>query len=354
MHVGLLSLGDLLTDPVTGLRRTPAERHRSLVDQAVLAESVGFDAVHLGEHHFSDYILSAPQMVLAAIAERTTTMRLSNGVALAANLDPIRVAEDYATLDVLSNGRAEPCFGRGSLFPHVYKYLGQDEADSVARYRENVELIHRLWTEDSVTATGRFHAPLDDVTVHPRPVQSPRPPIWIGAGLSPDSIDLAARLGCRLMLPTVFGNWEMFVPIVDRYCELWEHYGHDIADRRIGCCSHFFVGRDSAATKARWAPRYMHYLQSVIEWQRDSARRVGQTSPGFPLQDFDTMNSTIAICGSPAEVIDRMGTARETLRLDTHLLMFDMGGTPDVELFESIELAGSEVLPAMNAMATTR
>ena len=345
MPVGLLTLGDLCTDPLTGRRATPAERHRQIVDEAVLAEACGFESVHLGEHHFSEYIMSAPTVVLGAIAARTSTIRLSNGVALAANLDPVRVAEDYATVDALSNGRVEPCFGRGTLFPDVYTGFGHDEHSAKARFAEHVELIHRLWTEESVTWSGTFRAPLHDATVHPRPTQQPRPPIWIGAGLSPESIDLAARLGCWLMLPTVFGTWPMFRPVVDRYIELWEAYGHDPAQRRIGCCSHFFVARDSADAKRRWAPRYLHYLESVIRWQQASASRAGATVGRFPLHDFDTMNSTIAICGSPAEVVDRMGEAREALHLDTHILMLDMGGIPDDELFPAIELAGAEVLP---------
>jgi alkanesulfonate monooxygenase SsuD/methylene tetrahydromethanopterin reductase-like flavin-dependent oxidoreductase (luciferase family) len=346
MHVGLLTLGDLCTDPVTGRRPTPAQRHRQLVDQAALAESVGFESVHLGEHHFNDYILSSPPVVLAAIAERTATLRLSNGVALAANLDPVRVAEDYATVDVLSNGRVEPCFGRGTLFPDVYDGFGQCESDAKDRFAENVELVQRLWSEEQVTWQGDFRAPLRQATVHPRPVQSP-PPIWIGAGMSVESIDLAARLGCRLMLPTVFGAWPMFRPIVDRFVEQWERHGHDPAARRIGACSHAFVARDSTDAKRRWAPRYLHYLQSVIDWQRSSAERAGAWFANFPLKDFETMISTIAICGSPAEVVDRMGEARELLHLDTHILMFDMGGIGDDELFPAIELIGAEVLPQL-------
>jgi alkanesulfonate monooxygenase SsuD/methylene tetrahydromethanopterin reductase-like flavin-dependent oxidoreductase (luciferase family) len=345
MRVGLLTLGDWCTDPVTGTRPTEADRHRSLVEQAVVAEQAGFSSVHLGEHHFSEYILSSPHVVLAAIAERTSTIRLSNGVALAANRDPVLFAEEYATLDVLSGGRVEPCVGRGTLFPDVYSGFGQHEADAKEQFAEHVELIHRLWTEERLSWSGRFRSPLDDVTVHPRPVQQPRPPIWVGAGISPESIDLAARLGCWLMLPTVFGSWQMFRPMVERYVERWEHYGHPAGERRIGACTHCFVGPDSAAVRERWAPRYLHYLQQVIEWQQASSRRVGAAGASFPLADFDTMISTIAMCGSPAEVVDRMGAAREALCLDTQLLMFDMGGAPHPEVAAAIELTGSEVLP---------
>ena len=260
VRMGLLSLGDLITDPISGRRRTLAERHRNLVDQAVWAEECGFESFHLGEHHFSEYVLSSPQVVLGAIAERTSTLRLSTGVTLAANLDPVRVAEDYATVDALSNGRIEPCFGRGTLFPDVYTEFGQEERHAKDRFAENVELILRLWSEENVDWSGRFRADLHGVTVQPRPTQTPRPPVWIGAGMSLDSVDLAARLGCRLLLPTVFGSWELFVPAVEHYIERWEHYGNDPSTRRIGAISHAGIALDSTAARERFERRYLRYL----------------------------------------------------------------------------------------------
>jgi alkanesulfonate monooxygenase SsuD/methylene tetrahydromethanopterin reductase-like flavin-dependent oxidoreductase (luciferase family) len=334
MRVGLLSLGDLIPDPVTGERHTPATRHRSLVEQAVLAEQVGFDSVHLGEHHFCDYILSAPAVVLAAIAERTTTLRLSTGVTLGANLDPVRVAEDYATVDVLSGGRVEPVIGRGTFFPHTFAGFGQDARTARDVFAEHVELLLRLWTEEDVTWSGTHRSPLHGVTTHPRPLQRPRPPVWIGAGSSMASIDLAARLGLRLVLPTVFGTPESFVPAVERYLEQWDAHGHDPAARRIGCVSHAHVGRTTAEARQVWEPRYRAY----VEWVNDLVRRsTGNDAAGLGRFDFDERCATTAICGSPAEVVDRMGRLRDTLHLDTHLLMFDMGGLPDEELMATIE-----------------
>ena len=347
MDIGLLTLGDWVSDPVTGLRRTQAERHRSLVDQAVAAEAAGFSSVHLGEHHFSEYILSSPSVVLAAIAERTSTLRLSNGVALAGNLDPVRVAEDYATLDVLSGGRTEPCFGRGSVFPDVYTFFGQDPRDAQARFGENVRLIDRLWrVEEPIDWSGSFRAPLTDVSSHPRPVQRPRPPIWIGGGLSTDTVDLAVELGCWLMLPSVFGTWELFAPVVERYIEGWEAAGHDPATRRIGCCSHFHVAVDGDTARSRFRDRYLAYLHAVNGWIAQSARRAGFGEPKNVLvPDFERAIETIAICGSPEQAIDRIGAAREMLHLDTQILMLDLGGMPDAEIYDNIDLIGAEIIP---------
>ncbi len=352
MDVGLLSLGDLITDPVSGSMRTHAERHRNLVDQSVLAEQVGFHSVHLGEHHFCDYILSSPAVVLAAIAERTSTLRLSTGVALGVNNDPLRLAEDYATVDVLSGGRVEPCIGRGTFFPHTYEAFGQDARRAKDMFAENLEILVRAWEGDvnwswvePESGSGPARSPLRALTINPRPVQKPRPPVWAGVGASPDSIDLAARLGLWLMLPTVFGTIDMFRRSVDHYDERWEHYGHDPAAKRIGCCTHTFVHTDSAKARTIWEPRYGAYIEWVNELQRTSS---GGRNTGLGTFDFDALVASTAMCGSPAEIVDRMGQIREALRLDTQILMFDMGGMPDNELFSTIELVGAEVIPRLS------
>lgn len=340
MDVGLLSLGDHLTDPVTKVKVTQAQRHRSLVEQSVLAEQVGFRSVHLGEHHFCDYILSAPPIVLAAIAERTSTLRLSTGVTLGANLDPVRVAEDYATVDLLSGGRVEPVIGRGTAFPHTFAAFGQDAADARGAFDEHVELLVRIWeTDGPVTWSGRHRAALDGVCVLPRPMQTPRPPMWLGAG-SVESVELAARLGLWLILPTVFGRPEAFVPVVDRYLACWEAEGRARSEARIGCVSHCHVAATSQEARATWEPRYTTYMTWVTEF---IATGMGITST--PPFDYDSTVRSMALCGSPAEVLDRMGQLRELLHLDTHLVMFDMGGLPEADLHRTITMFGSEVIP---------
>jgi alkanesulfonate monooxygenase SsuD/methylene tetrahydromethanopterin reductase-like flavin-dependent oxidoreductase (luciferase family) len=339
MDVGLMSLGDHLTDPVSGTKVAQAQRHRSLVDQAVLAEQLGFRSVHLGEHHFCDYILSAPPIVLAAIAERTSTLRLSTGVTLGANLDPVRVAEDYATVDLLSGGRVEPVIGRGTAFPHTFAAFGQQAAAAREVFDEHVELLVRIWeTDGPVTWSGEHRAALDHVEVQPRPLQTPRPPMWLGAG-SRASVELAARLGLWLMLPTVFGVPESFVPMVEHYLACWESNGRDRIDARIGCVSHCHVGATSQEARTVWQPRYTTYMTWVSDFIGSG---LGVTMPAF---DFDTTVRQMALCGSPAQVLERMGELRELLHLDTHLVMFDMGGLPEPELRETITMFGTEVVP---------
>jgi alkanesulfonate monooxygenase SsuD/methylene tetrahydromethanopterin reductase-like flavin-dependent oxidoreductase (luciferase family) len=345
VDVGLLSLGDLITDPTTGDRRTPAQRHRNLVEQAVVAEQVGMTRVHLGEHHLCDYVLSSPAVVLAAIAERTSRVRLSNGVALGVNNSPIRLAEDYATLDVLSGGRAEPCLGRGTFFPHVFRAFGQDPTVAKATFAEHVDVFVRLLAEQDVHWSGAHHPAIEGFTMQPRPVQQPRPPVWLGVGASPDSIMLAAQQGLWLMLPTVFGTVDMFRPAVELYTKTWEAAGHDPADRRIGCCSHLWVAPTSQAARVQWEPRYRAYIEWVNELQAWSAGKPNGQRSGLGPFNFDALTAETAICGSPEQVVDRMSSIASALNLDTHIVMLDMGGVPDGELFDAIELFGSEVLP---------
>ncbi len=344
LEVGLLSLGDCLPDPHTGVLPTAAQRHRAIVESAVQAEALGFGSVWLGEHHGCDYILSSPPVVLAAIAERTRTLRLGTGVTLLATLDPLRVAEDYATLDALSSGRVELVAGRGILL-RTYADFGQDAGVSREAFAEKVELLLRLWREPSVTWSGKHRPPLDAVTAQPRPTQVPHPPVWIGGGSSHESVDLAARLGLPLMLPSVLGPPRAFLPLVERYRERGAAAGHAPSALRVGAVSHVYTAPTSQGARELWRPYYMGYLGFVgrlVAWAGPS---VGRAS-AFNV-DYDSMLRGPAICGSPAEVADRILAMRELLGLDVHLSMFDLGGLPPDALRRELELFGAEVLPAL-------
>ncbi|MCH2170143.1 LLM class flavin-dependent oxidoreductase [Myxococcota bacterium] len=339
MQIGLMSLGDHLPDPHGGdYELGQSARHRSFVEQAVLAEELGFHSVHLGEHHCSDYILSSPPVVLAAIAERTHRLRLSTAVTLATHLDPVRIAEDYSTLDNLSDGRVEIVMGRGG-FTLAYEVFGQSYEQSRPIYDESVVLVQKLLSEEKVDYDARFRAPLNGITVQPRPVQQPHPPIWVAAA-SDDSFDLAADRGFRAMVPTFFVPSENFVSGVARYRERYAAAGHDPGNARIATSSHTFVCRDSQDAKRLWRPyfgNYLNWLGGVLSSQPVAPQ---------PRFDIDAMIDGPALCGSPAQVVDRLGALREELSMDLHLVGFDVGGLPEADLKASIELFASEVLPA--------
>jgi alkanesulfonate monooxygenase SsuD/methylene tetrahydromethanopterin reductase-like flavin-dependent oxidoreductase (luciferase family) len=332
MHVGLLSLGDCLDDPVTGAMSSPAERHRAIVDHAVLAESLGFDAVWLGEQHLGDTVLAAPPVVLAAIAARTSRIRLGTGVTLLANLDPVRVAEDYATVDAISNGRVELSVGSG-IVADTDEMLVPGPDENSERFRENLELLRRLWSETDVSWSGRFRAPLDRVTVEPRPVQVPHPPIWVGSGSSPASVDLAVELGLPLMLPSLLAPPADFLPLVQRYRERWAAAGRDPAGARVGGCNRVHVAATSQQAREAWRPYYLNHLRFA-----DRIRTRVEL-------DSERLLAGVAACGSPAEVVDRISATRETLGLDLHLSIFDLGGLPSAQLEKTLDLFASQVLP---------
>ncbi|MGH1487934.1 MAG: LLM class flavin-dependent oxidoreductase [Acidimicrobiales bacterium] len=337
LEFGLMSLGDLLPHPTSGEIATEAQRHRSLVDQAVQAERIGFTSVHLGEHHFSDYMLSSPPVVLAAIGERTSDLKLSTSVTLAGNLDPVRVAEDYATVDVLSGGRVEIVAGRGSLFVKTYDGFGQPVETARERYDESVALLARLLREEAVHWSGEFRTPLTGHTTRPRPVGDM--PIWIGAA-SRESATLAADIGGWLMLPTVFGTPEMFRPVVEIYRERWAELGKPEAEAKIGACSHTYVA-DNKTGRHNTVNDWVKYYEAYWNF-------VGTMVPSefWPPFDFEKLQVGPAICGSPEAVIDRIGQWQEILSMDRHLFMFDLGGMPAEEVTETIELFGTSVVPA--------
>jgi len=273
---------------------------------------------------------------LSAIGERTSSLKLSTAVTLAGNLDPVRVAEDYATVDVLSGGRVELVLGRGNLFQRTYEGFGQAVSTARERYDESVGLLVRLLSEENVTWDGEFRPPLRGHTTRPRPLSSV--PVWIGAG-SRGSAELAADLGCWLMLPSVFGKPETFSPIVDIYRERWESTGRDWADARVGACSHTHVAPTGAEAKSGWEPYYRNYWDFVGSLLSGTGM--------WPAFDFEELLSGPAICGSPGEVVDRIGRWDELLGLDRHLFMFDLGGIDERSLRSTIELFGSEVAPQL-------
>jgi alkanesulfonate monooxygenase SsuD/methylene tetrahydromethanopterin reductase-like flavin-dependent oxidoreductase (luciferase family) len=345
MKLSLMTLGDLVTDPVTGARETPAERHRAIVEAAAVADGAGFHGVHIGEHHGLEYLFSAPPVILSAIGERTRRLRLSTAVTLAANLDPVRAAEDYATVDVLSGGRCEVVVGRGNFFVSTYSLFGQDIEDSHELFRDNVELLVQLWSGKEINWSGSAHrAAIEEFVLQPPPVGGL--PLWIGGGASESTAELAARLGLDLMLPSAFGNPEMFRSVVDTYRERFASYGHP-RQPRVGACWHVNVAETSQAARGRWEPRYRAYF----ELMKEIIPRVNPDPPAFigkPF-DFDFLSSRgPALVGSPDEVADRLNSSAAMLTADTNLIYIDMGGQPAGEFRDMVDLIGSRVIPQLD------
>jgi alkanesulfonate monooxygenase SsuD/methylene tetrahydromethanopterin reductase-like flavin-dependent oxidoreductase (luciferase family) len=348
MKLGLLSLGDIMDDPVTGHAFTAHDRHAMLIAACEVADRTGFHSVAIGEHHGIDYTFSAPPVLLAAIAARTERLRLMSGIALACNLDPLRLAEDYATVDVISNGRVEIATGRGTFFARTYRLMGQPIEESAERFAEAMELLCALWPGRPLHWQGRFRPAIEGEQLQPTPVQSDRLPIWIAGGASPDTALLAGRLGLKLMLPSAFGAPAAFRRVADIYREAFAAAGH-AHEAEIGACWHGWVARDGAAAHACFRPRYEAYHA----FTRGVIHKVNPAPPAFASAPFDydfLTSEGPAIVGSPAEFVDRLGALHDILRADVNLIKMDMGGVPREEFVDMVQLVGEEVIPAIAAI----
>ncbi|WP_328472722.1 LLM class flavin-dependent oxidoreductase [Streptomyces sp. NBC_00448] len=346
MDIGTITFGTLLSDPYTGHRVSQAERLDEVVRAAVLAERLGFSWFTVGEHHFGERdVISAPPVVLAAIAARTSTITLATGTTLVANRDPVLVAEDYATLDLLSHGRLQLIAG-ASFFPDPYTVFAQPPESKADRKRENLELLLRLWSEEEpeVTWEGAFRPPLDAVRVQPR-LHQDRPPIWVSGGSRPESVHLAVESA----LPMVFGTTarppETHAPMFRLYRELWERAGRPADQARTGAASHVFVADTTAEAREQWREYYGNYFRGA---------KLPAGARPFAFDFDDLVGPGSAICGSPAEVVDKLGRLHDLWGHDLHLLSIDIGGIPHGKVARAMELVAAEVIPQVAGLGADR
>jgi alkanesulfonate monooxygenase SsuD/methylene tetrahydromethanopterin reductase-like flavin-dependent oxidoreductase (luciferase family) len=347
MQIALMSLGDIMDDPVTGRRFSASERYAMTLDAAEIADRTGIQGYYIGEHHGISYTFSNPAVVLAAMSERTTRLRLGTAVALAANLDTLRMVEDYATVDVISGGRIELVTGRGNFFVKTYDLFGQSADESAERFAEAMELAVKLWPGEPVHWAGKFRAPITGQVLQPKPIQHDRLPFWVGGGSSPETAKLAGRLGLNLMLPSAFGKPDNFIPIAQMYREEFARHGHKHL-ARVGACWHGWVARTDAIARARFEPRYQGYHafnQRVVS-------SVNPSPPAYMTAKFDyeiLSTKGPAIVGSPAKFADRLMDLSQRVGADLNLIKMDMGGVGRDEYIEMVELLGTEVLPQLTA-----
>ena len=255
MELGLYTFADV--GPEIG----PAQRLRNLVEEIELADQVGLNVFGVGEHHRPDYAVSSPAVALAAAAARTEDIRLTSAVTVLSSDDPVRVFQDFATLDLLSGGRAEIMAGRGS-FIESFPLFGYNLGDYDELFTEKLELLLRLRESERVTWSGRHRAPLNDIGVYPRPVQDPLP-IWIAVGGTPQSVVRAALLGLPLAIAIIGGQPENFAPLVRLYRQAAEEAGHDPAGLSVSINSHAYVAETSQAAGEEFFPAYAAMMNRI-------------------------------------------------------------------------------------------
>ncbi|HEY7624177.1 MAG TPA: LLM class flavin-dependent oxidoreductase [Candidatus Limnocylindria bacterium] len=336
MELGIYSFGEATPDPETGRTISARERIQRLLEEIELADSVGLDVYGLGEHHRSEFVVSAPAVVLAAAAARTRRIRLTSAVSVISSDDPVRVFQQFATLDLISGGRAEIMAGRGS-FIESFPLFGYDLADYDALFEEKLGLLLKVRASERVSWSGTHRAPIENLPVYPRPVQDPLP-VWIAVGGHPESVVRAGRLGLPLALAIIGGEPRRFVPLIDLYREAARRAGHDPAQLRVSINSHGLIEEDSrqAADDAYAASSY---VMAKIGRERGW--------PAMTRERFEAERGPLGanLVGSPEEVAEKIVYEHGLFGFDRFLMQMSVGTLPHEKVMRSIELFGTKVAP---------
>lgn len=331
MQFGVFSVSDLTTDPTTGRTPTERERIKAVVTIAKKVEEVGLDVFALGEHHNPPFFSSSPTTTLASIAAQTERIVLSTATTLITTNDPVKIAEDYAMLQHLADGRVDLMMGRGNTGP-VYPWFGQDIRQGIPLAVENYALLRRLWDEEVVDWKGRFRTPLQGFTSTPRPLDGVAPFVWHGSIRSPEIAEQAAFYGDGFFHNHIFWPPSHTQQMVELYRKRFEHYGHGSADQAVvGLGGQVFMRASSQDAVREFRPYF------------DNAPVYGH---GPSLEEF-TRQTPLTV-GSPQQVIERtMGFREYVGDYQRQLFLIDHAGLPLKTVLEQLDLLGEQVVPVL-------
>ncbi len=341
MEIGIDSFAAILPDPATGALPAATDRMAELLDEIEVADRVGLDVFGIGEHHRAEFLDSAPVIILAAAAARTSQIRLTSAVTVLSAADPVRVFQQFATLDLISRGRAELVVGRGS-FGEAFPLFGLDTRAYDDLFAENLDLFLKLGEATNITWKGRFRPALDGQGVYPRPHQ-PRLPVWLSVGGTPQSFARAGTLGLPLMVAIIGGTFERFRPLVDLYREAGARAGHDPETLKVGVHAVGFVGDTDDEARNAYFPGWQHLFARV-------GRERGWAPP--TREQFDAMADPEGayLIGDPRTVAAKMLLASETLGGVSRItLQMTSASIETAAMKRSIELLGLEVAPIIRA-----
>lgn len=338
IEFGIDSFGDLPRDG-QGNTVSFAQAIRAVVDEAVLADEIGIDVVALGEHHRPEFAISTPETVLAGIATRTERIKLASGVTVLSSDDPVRVFQRFATVDALSNGRAEVILGRGS-FTESFPLFGYDLSDYEILFEEKIDLFHKLLDEGPVTWEGTTRAPLHEADVFPR-TESGRLTTWVGVGGSPQSVIRTAQYGFRLMLAIIGGSPERFAPYVDLYRRATEQLGTTAYP--VGMHSPGFVAETDEEAKELFYPGF-----------KEIRDRIGALRGWQPVrrEEFEAeVEHGSLYVGSPETVARKMARAIRALDVGRFDLIYSAAGAVSASArLRAVELYGTKVIPLVREL----
>ncbi|MDX3850332.1 LLM class flavin-dependent oxidoreductase [Streptomyces sp. AK02-01A] len=331
MQFGIFTVGDVTTDPTTGRTPTEHERIKAMVAIAQKAEEVGLDVFATGEHHNPPFVPSSPTTMLGYIAATTERLILSTSTTLITTNDPVKIAEDYAMLQHLANGRVDLMMGRGNTGP-VYPWFGEDIRQGIPLAIEKYALLRKLWSEDVVDWEGKFRTPLQGFTSTPRPLDGTPPFVWHGSIRSPEIAEQAAYYGDGFFANNIFWPKQHFQKLIRLYRQRYAHYGHGTPEQAIvGLGGQAFIRKNSQDAVREFRPYF------------DNAPVYGH---GPSLEEFT--DQTPLVVGSPQQVIDKTMEFREAFGdYQRQLFLMDHAGLPLKTVLEQLDLLGEEVVPVL-------
>ena len=336
MEIGISTFVETTPDVETGEVISHAQRIREVVEEIILADQVGLDVFGVGEHHREDFAASNPAIILAAAAPQTKNIRLTSAVTVLSSADPVRVFQDFATLDGISHGRAEIMAGRGS-FIESFPLFGYDLKDYDELFEEKLELLLKIRDSEKVTWKGGHRPAIQNRGVYPRPVQDPLP-VWIGSGGNSESVVRAGILGLPLVLAIIGGSPIQFEPLVQLYKKAVAHAGHDISKLTVASHSHGFI----AETTEEAANKFFPSTQQVMN-KLGRERGWGH----YDRTSFDAARSFdgALYVGDPNTVAEKIIHLRKNVGITRFMLHVPVGSMPHEDVMRAIELLGKEVAP---------
>lgn len=336
MELGIGMFGDLGVDPNTGRYKDAGVKIREIIDQVKLMDEVGIDVFAMGEHHRPDYAVSSPEIVLAAAASVTKNIKLASGVTVLSSSEPVKVYEDFSTLDLISDGRAEIFVGRGS-FIESFPLYGYSLNDYEELFDEKLELLLKINSEENVSWSGKLRAPMQNQTVYPRAKNGGKLPIWRAVGGTPQSVLSAAKLGMPLVVAIIGGMPIQFKNLIEFYKQEYLKAGHSEAEMQIAIHSHTFVSDDQNVVDG-----YFHNYKSQMD-------RIGSSRGWAPFTKMQyeggRSKDGALFIGNANEVADKIAYMKEIFGITRFIGHMDVGDPADDIMRKSIELFGEKVGP---------
>ncbi|MBS1742084.1 MAG: LLM class flavin-dependent oxidoreductase [Bacteroidetes bacterium] len=340
MEIGIGMFGDLSVDE-QGKRKSAALRLQELIEEIKLADETGLDVFALGEHHREDYVISSPEIVMAAAATVTKKIKLASAVTVLSSADPVKVYEDFATVDLLSHGRAEIMAGRGS-FIESFPLFGYDLRDYDRLFEEKLDLLLKINEQETVNWKGTLRAPLVNQKVLPRAYNN-HLRVWIAVGGTPESVIRAGRLGLPLIVAIIGGSPRQFKSLVQLYKDEYRNAGHDISKMEVGIHSHSFVADNSKEAADILFPYYSKQMSKI-------GKERGWSSYSREQYEAGRTKEGALFIGSPAEVIDKIAYMKELFGITRFVAHIDVGGAPHKDLMKTIELYGTKIAPELRKL----